>query len=277
MNILVTLNEAYIPCLNVMLTSLLSSNPDGDVHIWLLHTGVRDSALADTRRILAGRGTLTAVQADAKRLENAPTTARYPKEIYYRIFAARYLPESLDRVLYLDPDLIVNRPLGALYDMPMDGAFFAAASHVKGLMQKMNELRLDMAESSPYINSGVLLMNLALLRREQNEEAVFDFIEKHKNSLILPDQDVISSLYGQRIIPLDSYVYNMTERLFAMPMTGDRRLTLDWIRANTAVIHYCGRNKPWKRRYLGRLNCFYQDAERQMQAQFGCRGPQIEE
>ena len=276
-NILVTLNEAYIPCLNVMLTSLLSSNPCGCFHVYLLHTAVREEALAGTRRILAGRGALTAVRAEPRGLENAPTTSRYPKEIYYRIFAARYLPDTLDRVLYLDPDLVVNRPLDALYTMPMGDALFAAASHVRGLMQKMNELRLDMDESSPYINSGVLLMNLACLRREQNEADVFDYIEKHKNSLILPDQDVISALYGQRIIALDSYIYNMTERLFAVPLPGDRRLTLDWIRHNTAVIHYCGRNKPWKRRYLGRLNCFYQEAEQKMYEQFGCRGPQIEE
>ena len=276
-NILVTLNEAYIPCLNVMLTSLLTSSPASDLTVWLLHTDVRDEALEDTRRILAGHGTLNAVRADPRGLEGAPTTSRYPKEIYYRIFAARYLPETLDRVLYLDPDLIVNRPLDALYNMPMGDALFAAASHVRGLMQRMNELRLDMDESSPYINSGVLLMNLDLLRREQRESDVFDYIEKHKSSLILPDQDVISALYGQRIIALDSYVYNMTERLFAMPLPGDSRLTLDWIRLNTAVIHYCGRNKPWKKHYLGRLNCFYQEAEHTMFTHFGCHGPQIEE
>ena len=107
LNILVTLNEAYIPCLNVMLTSLLDSNPRGSFRVYLLHTAVREEALADTRRILAGRGALTAVQADPRGLEGAPTTSRYPKEIYYRIFAARYLPDTLDRALYLDPDLVV--------------------------------------------------------------------------------------------------------------------------------------------------------------------------
>ena len=81
LNILVTLNEAYIPCLNVMLTSLLSSNPGSDFHVWLLHTQVRENALADTRRILAGRGELTAVQADPRGLEGAPTTAYSPRAI----------------------------------------------------------------------------------------------------------------------------------------------------------------------------------------------------
>lgn len=259
MNILVTLNEAYIPCLNVMLTSLLQSNPDAGFDVYLLHTDIREQALRDTRALLAGRGALLPIPADPCRLQDAPTTSRYPREMYYRIFAARYLPESLERVLYLDPDVIVNGRIDSLYAMPMENQLFAAASHVTGLMQKVNELRLSMDEDSPYINSGVLLMNLALLRREQDDEAVFDFIARHKNTLLLPDQDVISSLYGRRIIALDPYRYNMTERLMALTLLEGSPLSLDWIRENTVIIHYCGRNKPWKRHYIGQLNCFYRE------------------
>ena len=263
-NILVTLNEAYIPCLNVMLTSLLKSNPGDEFDVYLLHTDIREQALRDTRALLAGRGALLPIPADPRRLQDAPTTSRYPREIYYRIFAARYLPESLDRVLYLDPDVIVNGRIDSLYALPMHNQLFAAASHVTGLMQKVNELRLSMDEDSPYINSGVLLMNLALLRREQDDEAVFDFIARHKNTLLLPDQDVISSLYGRRIIALDPYRYNMTERLMALNLLEGSPLTLDWIRNNTAIIHYCGRNKPWKKHYIGQLNCFYLETVKQM-------------
>lgn len=259
MNILVTLNEAYIPCLNVMLTSLLQSNPDARFDVYLLHTDIHEQALRDTRALLAGRGALLPIPADPSRLQDAPTTSRYPREMYYRIFAARYLPESLERVLYLDPDVIVNGRIDSLYAMPMENQLFAAASHVTGLMQKVNELRLSMDEDSPYINSGVLLMNLALLRREQDDEAVFDFIARHKNTLLLPDQDVISSLYGRRIIALDPYRYNMTERLMAFTLLEGSPLSLDWIRENTVIIHYCGRNKPWKRHYIGQLNCFYRE------------------
>ena len=69
--------------------------------------------------------------------------------------------------------------------MELGDHYFAAASHVKGLFQKVNELRLDMDGESPYINSGVLMMNLELLRREQREADVFAFIESHKNALLL--------------------------------------------------------------------------------------------
>ena len=42
----------------------------------------------------------------------------------------------------------------------MGTAFFAAATHIRGFLHRFNELRLDMDEDSPYINSGVMLMNL---------------------------------------------------------------------------------------------------------------------
>lgn len=157
MNLLVTLDENYIPHLNVMLFSLLDSNPESYVNVYLLHSSIPASAVVETKRLFGNRGQLICIQAKDIGLEGAPTTSRYPQEIYYRIFAAKYLPQNLDRVLYLDPDLIVNGSLAELYDLPMDDYYFAAASHVGPVLQKVNELRLDMDEDSPYINSGVML------------------------------------------------------------------------------------------------------------------------
>ena len=119
MNILVTLDENYVPYLNVMLSSLKESNKGEFFQIYLLHTNMNESALDKTRRILGDGGRINMIRADEKMLDSAPTTSRYPKEIYYRIFAAKYLPKGLDRVLYLDPDIIVNGSLKKLYSLDM--------------------------------------------------------------------------------------------------------------------------------------------------------------
>ncbi|MDD6200619.1 MAG: glycosyltransferase family 8 protein [Firmicutes bacterium] len=266
-NILVTLDENYIPYLNVMLFSLLHSNPDCRFDVYLLHSGIPETAVESTRQILKDAGRLIPVTAGDMGLQDAPTTARYPREIYYRIFAARYLPETLDRILYLDPDIIVNGSVKELFAMEMGDYFFAAASHTGALIRKFNEMRLDMEEESPYINSGVMLMNLSLLRREQKPEDVLNFIEKRKNLLILPDQDIISSLYGSRILALDTFRYNMTERLFMRHAPFEKRLTLAWIRRNCVIIHYCGRNKPWKENYIGQLDVFYRETVARMKGE----------
>lgn len=259
MNILVTLDENYIPQLNVMLASLLYSNQDSRFDIYLLHSSIEENAVRGTRELLDERGRLHLVQVNDLELEDAPTTARYPKEIYYRIFAAKYLPKHLDRILYLDPDIIVNGSIRTLYHLPMDDYYFAAASHIRKALTAVNSIRLNMEEDSPYINSGVMLMNLERLRREQDYRDVFDFIEKRKMLLMLPDQDIISSLYGSKIYALDPFRYNMTERLLFMHGPFEKDLDLEWIRKNSVIIHYCGRNKPWKENYTGQLNLFYND------------------
>ncbi len=260
-NILVTLDENYIPYLNVMLSSMLQSNPGRRFNVYLLHTSIRPTALENTRRLLEGAGELIPIAAKDIGLSNAPTTSRYPLEIYYRIFAAKYLPDTLDRVLYLDPDLIVNRSLEALWSMPLDDYYFAAASHTGKLITKLNGIRLDMDEEAPYINSGVMLMNLKKLREEQDLDDVFRFIEERGNLLILPDQDIISSLYGSKILALDSFRYNMTELLYMQHAPFERELDMNWIRNHAVIIHYCGRNKPWKPNYIGQLDIFYHEAE----------------
>lgn len=265
MNLLMTLDRNYVPQLNVMLFSALHSDSAAYFDVYLPHDeGLSEADVAEARALLDQRGALHLIQVDESGLADAPTSDRYPKAIYYRIFAAKYLPDTLDRVLYLDPDIVVRQSLQELYEMPMGTAFFAAASHIRGFLHRFNELRLDMDEDSPYINSGVMLMNLPALRAEQDMQAVFDYMDTHKGRLMLPDQDIISALYGQRILPLDSLRYNMTEKLFALHRHNGDGMTLEDVRRESAVIHYCGRNKPWKPGYMGELDVFYKEAVSQL-------------
>ena len=190
MNLLMTLDRNYVPQLNVMLFSALHSDSAAHFDVYLLHDeGLSEEDVAGTRVLLGQRGELHLIRVNEDGLADAPTSDRYPKTIYYRIFAAKYLPDTLDRVLYLDPDIVVRQSLRELYEMPMGTAFFAAATHIRGFLHRFNELRLDMDEDSPYINSGVMLMNLQALRAEQNTQAVFDYMDAHKGRADPPGRD----------------------------------------------------------------------------------------
>ena len=259
MNILVTLNEAYLPYLNTLLFSVLYHNPDTYFTVYLLHTSIREEMTEETKNILGTSGELVMIEAEGHGLDNAPTTEQFPKEMYYRIFAAKYLPNDVDRVLYLDPDIIVNGSLGELYEMPLGDNFFAAASHNGKLMRLINGFRLGLKRGTPYINSGVLLINVKLMRSEQNYEEVFEYIKKKKKKLCLPDQDVISGLYGERIYMLDSHIYNMTDRHYRFNRLFGKRRDFEWYKTNTVIFHYCGKNKPWKEDYSGVFGVFYQE------------------
>lgn len=71
------------------------------------------------------------VSIDETFFQDFPETDRYPRQIYYRIFAAQFLPAELDRVLYLDTDTIAIQPLDDLYHKAFDGASYIACTHVR--------------------------------------------------------------------------------------------------------------------------------------------------
>ena len=70
-NLLVTLDCNYLYQLNVMLTSLLDSEPEGCFRVFLLSRGIEEEKLALTRRVLAGRGELCPITVREDQLEGA--------------------------------------------------------------------------------------------------------------------------------------------------------------------------------------------------------------
>ena len=115
MDILVTVNRAYLYPLSVMLKSLVCQHPGTPMRVFVLHRSLTmEDFTALERSVDESALTLVPVAADPHLLPHAPTTDRYPMEMYDRIFAAFQLPQALERVLYLDPDLVVNHPLDSL-------------------------------------------------------------------------------------------------------------------------------------------------------------------
>jgi len=264
MNILVTLNSNYIKQLIIMIYSILKSDPHVNLNVYIAHKELTGDDFSYIGGYLdKKRCKIISVKVTDEMLKNAPVTKRYPREMYFRIFAAQFLPKDLDRILYLDPDLVVINPLRELYYMDFEDNYYIAASHVNKGMQKLNEIRLDMEKDAYYINSGVMLMNLKLLREKQDIDSALEYIEKNKNRLLLPDQDVLSGLYGGRTKTVESIIYNLSERylkLYNINLKNlDKRIDIDWVRKNTVIIHYCGRNKPWKDNYIGELDIFYKE------------------
>lgn len=266
-HILVTLDRNYLKVLSVMLYSLSQSDPEGVYTVYVVNNTLTEEDFASLSALLP-RTELVNVRVPEDLLQNAPVSDRYPTEMYYRLFAARYLPQQLERILYLDPDLVVLHSLRSLYQIDFDGKLFAAASHIESrTFRELNRRRLHLSEHAKYLNSGVMMMNLALLRKE-SPQTILDYIQSHKATLLLPDQDVLNALYADRTVPLDPLVYNLGEkylRLKNLHLPPAEKLTLDWVRSNTAIVHYYGRNKPWKEHYRGSLGIFYHEWEQQLQ------------
>lgn len=263
MNILITLDENYFPRLRVLLMSLKMNNPGEHFDIYLLYSGLSERMLRAVERWCRAAGyEFHPIRMDGDLFENAPVSSRYPTEMYYRLLASRLLPQELNRIIYLDPDILVINPLRPLWETNMSGWLFGAAAHTgkTELANDVNRLRLGVEHD--YYNSGVLLMDLELGREEIIPEEIFRYVEEHRMELLLPDQDLLNAMFGERIFPLDDAVWNYDARNYNnYVMRSSGKYNVKWVMENTAILHFCGKAKPWKPGYIYRFGVLYQHYE----------------
>jgi len=264
MNILVALDSNYIKPLKVMLKSLFFNNENEKFSIYLMHSTISYEELNDLDNYIAGHGSkLEIVNVDDSYFADAPTLLHYTKEMYYRLLAYKFLPEDLDRILYLDPDILVINPIEKLYYMDIEGYLYAAAYHDKPSIKGINKIRLNPYEIDAYYNSGVLLMNLGLQRQFIDEKVIYEFVEKNRSKLIMPDQDILNALYSKKIKSIDEKLYNYDVRYFNYyKILSNNVWDMDHVIRNTIILHFCGKKKPWKKNYSGKFHSLYKHYEK---------------
>lgn len=258
-HLLVTLDEGYIPQLSVLLTSIDLNHPTDRFVLYLLHRSLTQQMLAPIQKICKSAGIeYCPIQVDKDLFEEAPIQDRYPKEMYYRLLAPYYLPQHLHKVLYLDPDILVINSLRPLWELELKDALFAAAAHTGKTELSNNVNRIRLKTDHDYYNSGVLLINLDKGRSEIDKNEVFQYVEKHKNELLLPDQDVLNALYGSKVHAIDDALWNYDARNYSnyLLRSGGVRDT-SWVMEHTSILHFCGRAKPWKPNYRYRFKILY--------------------
>ena len=163
-----------------------------------------------------------------------------------------------EQLYYLDPDMLIINPLRPLWELNLYGKTFAAAAHT-GLTEMangINQVRLDTEHE--YFNSGVMLIDLNAARKLVTAENVFASVKENERNLILPDQDVFNMLYGKQTMPIDDVIWNYDVRNYAKYLirsTGKH--DLNWVMQNTAVLHFCGKNKPWHEDYKNPFGMLY--------------------
>ncbi len=259
-NLLVSLDQNYLSQLKVLLTSIRINNPGERFRIYLLHNRLPERALDGLSRWCAGVAYgFAPIPVKDDFFQNAPVSKQYPREMYYRLLAPQLLPKEAEKALYLDPDILVINPLRPLWETDLQGNLFAAAAHTGKTELANNVNRIRLGVDHDYYNSGVLLMDLALGREKILLDTVFDFVEEHTMELVLPDQDLLNAMYGSQILPLDDALWNYDARNYNnYLLRSSGAYNTAWVMANTSILHFCGRAKPWKPNYIYRFGLLYQ-------------------
>lgn len=242
-------DEAYAPHAAAMLYSVLAHRGEASVHVHVLHgPGLSPEAAARVRAFVErDGGELSLHRVEDSEVRGLPVRASFTSAIWYRILLPERLPDT-DRVLYLDADTIVVAALGPLLELDLADRYVAAVTNVFMPHQTYRPTALGLDPEHPYFNSGVLVMNLDLLRREGCTEALAAFARARGDELEWPDQDALNVVLGARRLPLHPRWNAMNSVLRfrrAREVLGARAVAE--ARRTPAIRHFegPGANKPW--------------------------------
>ncbi|MCI8752319.1 MAG: glycosyltransferase family 8 protein [Lachnospiraceae bacterium] len=257
MNILVSVNDAYVHPLAVMLTSLLHNNRDRKIVIYLLYSNISNLNIKKLNRLIKHfNAELIPIKINNGFLDRIPIND-FAKETYYRLFAFKFLPKTLKKILFLDPDMVVTGNIAELYDtdLPKDCCFCAVEDMSKDIENSKKRLRIP--ENCSYYNSGTLLMNLDTIRNVFDEDKIIEYAVKNRFTLYYCDQDLLNVFFGNNIQRLES-CYNFEARFHNLyDIFGYIIENLKLRHEFPKIIHYMGYQKPWKKGYGGKYQLLF--------------------
>lgn len=243
MNILVCSSKAFFNYLIVMLASLYENNQSHKVNVYVMHSELMpsDIELLNAQAEKYGNEVIS-VEVSIESLEALPTRQQWPLVLYYRLMAADMLPDSVDKVLSLDIDIIVRKSLHSLFEIDLDQFYIAAAEDAFiNTVNYKKGIRLPLQQV--YFNAGVFLLNLQKLRSDGIGLRTFLQAAQDQNfQLTVPDQDLLNIVLGSKLKLIEGTSYNCSPILLEQ-MYGREMANSD---SFASIVHYLNPDfKPW--------------------------------
>jgi lipopolysaccharide biosynthesis glycosyltransferase len=205
-------DENYFPGLYCAVASALSAvDPTRKVDVKILDGGLSQPSRDTLARLNEGMGKrarLDFVKADPSTFNKATLGPGQSHMAYCRILLPRLL--DVPRLIYLDSDLLVFRDLSKLFDLRLRPGKLVAAVRDSQTLSLADDSPLvaramSLPAESPYFNSGVMLMDLDGLRKQDFFQRAVEFLNSWTRHYRFWDQSAINFLLHGQIDTLPEY------------------------------------------------------------------------
>lgn len=251
MNILVSVNSDYLDKAQTMLYSLYKHTNEG-VDVYILNVSLSEDEISVFSEYLKNTCSILVheIIIDDKLFDSFPL-GPLSKEAYYRLIAQYHLPQELDRILWLDADIIIMKDIAEFYYKPFNGKKMIVCSDRCNDSDYVIDVkkRLGLSKDYVYFNSGVILLNLDLLRMEKTQDELLSDCIKMVDRIQYHDQDLLNYLYSSSVEYEDWTIYNFQT-------LGTKELDKGEL-SKVAILHYAGREKPWEYAHINSLSKYY--------------------
>lgn len=253
-NILLATDDNFVQHCCVTITSVLVNNQD--VVIYLFTEGLTSEHVEQLNSVAtAYGGELHIHKVRHEQVKDFPMPSYMSSHIsiatYYRLFAAIILPDTVEKIIYLDCDIVVRGSLKELWDTPMDdyalAAVYQSNEHSEGGENGPHSYtRLGIPPEDGYFNAGVLLLNLKYWRDNNVTNRLFAFIKDHYELIHAHDQDTLNAVLHSEAAVL-SPTWNFREHfLDGIDYTYPSKINYSDLPVYPIIIHFVSKPKPWE-------------------------------
>jgi len=238
--LVVVCDDHYVILLAALIKSAEQHLSKGKrIDLWIVDDGIS----TENRDKLASSTDAAITTLHWKRFDEVVKDTRLPKDrssyplnIYARLFIPDFIPPAVEKVLYLDVDMIVLADLQTLWNTDITGHYAAAVqdprvktfdNHWGGVL---NYKQLGMHGNTKYLNTGLLLINTRKWREDGITAKAFDIILSNLKHANYPDQYGLNIAMANKWLPLDGRWNNFVTDEIADPY----------------IIHFVGRKPIYK-------------------------------
>lgn len=252
-------DDNFAEILGVSLVSLYENSKDvDDIIVYVLDSGISDENIEKLKSLPKkySRSDLSFIKATdiSKELSMNVNLDRGSLSQYARLFVSSVLPAKLDRVLYLDCDIIINKSISELWNLDIKGKTIAA---LKDAFSKQYRKNIDLEPDDIMFNSGVMLIDLDKWRRENIESKLLEFIRKKNGKIQQGDQGALNAILSKETFCLEPRFNSVTifydfiyeeMMIYRKPVDFYPREEIELAVREPSIIHYTTSflsKRPW--------------------------------
>ncbi len=197
-------DDKFAEILGVSLTSLYENNRSMEqIHVYVLDSKISDANKKKLESVSTAynRSSIHWIPAKdiSEELHMDVVVDRGSLSQYARLFVSSVLPADLERVLYLDCDIIINKSLYELWNLDMHGRTIAA---LKDSFSKWYRANINLKPTDIMFNSGVMLIDLKRWKEQKVEKRLLKFIASKNGKIQQGDQGALNA-----VLSYDTYCF----------------------------------------------------------------------
>ena len=243
-NVAFAIDNKYPVFTMIMMSSILDNNKSCENYtFYIIENNLSKRNKNKMAKFIKNRNqTIEFIHFDTKVIDRGDYLFGFSKRItpiaIARIFIPNLLPQNLDKVLYLDGDMLATTDIKPLYDTDLGKYTVGMCKNIIDVSYKSHTFK-----EGEYYNSGLILINPDKWRKENTTDKMIKYLndnrklflyKKNSDTYMYPDQDLINIILENKILKLDNRWNNQVLREKIMsPECKD------------GIYHYIARVKPW--------------------------------